>query len=61
MFKICNYSKTVRLMPKNLWLAIIENDNLIFNSWDGMTRKLFADGQITEKQVTDFFNNHKND
>jgi hypothetical protein len=48
-------------MPKNLWLAIIENDNLIFNSWDGMTRKLFADGQITEKQVTDFFNNHKND
>lgn len=28
-------------MPYNYWVASIKNNKLIFDSWDGMTKKLF--------------------
>jgi len=36
----CEYSNTIRLMPQNYWLASITDKKLIFDSWDGMTKKL---------------------
>ena len=34
------YTGTIRLMPQNYWLASIRNEKLIFDSWDGQTKKL---------------------
>ena len=58
-FEICTYSNTIRLMPYNYWVATITPTGLLFNSWDGMTKKLFNDGSITEKQITEFYNLNK--
>lgn len=38
------YSKstsTFRFMPYNYWAASVKNGKLVFNSWDGMTKKMF--------------------
>jgi len=36
----CDYSNTIRLMPQNYWLASVTDKKLIFDSWDGQTKKL---------------------
>jgi len=36
----CDYSNTIRLMPQNYWLASVTDEKLIFDSWDGQTKKL---------------------
>lgn len=55
-FKVCNYSTTIRLMPQNYWIATIKEGELIFDSWDGMTKQLFEEGTITEAEVINFYN-----
>ena len=36
----CDYSNTIRLMPQNYWLSSVTDKKLIFDSWDGQTKKL---------------------
>ena len=39
---------------------IIFNDNeLIFDSWDGMTKELFDKGIIYKSEIVEFYNTHK--
>ena len=49
--KFCNYSQTYRLMPFNYWLASVENDKLIFDSWDGMVKKLYKKDKFLKFKV----------
>jgi hypothetical protein len=35
-----NNSKTIRVIPQNYWIASNDNGKLVFDSWDGMTKKL---------------------
>jgi len=58
-FRICTYSNTVRLFPQNYWIASIKGNSLVFNSWEGMTKRLFENKEITEKQVINFYNKNK--
>ena len=53
--KVCNYSNTIRLIPQNYWIATIKENEVVFDSWDGMTRQLFKDGAITEPEVSEFY------
>ena len=54
-FKVCSYSNTIRLMPQNYWIATIKENEVVFDSWDGMTRQLFKEGVITEPEVREFY------
>jgi hypothetical protein len=38
--KFDQYSQTYRIMPKNYWAASVKQNKLIFDSWDGCTKKL---------------------
>ena len=58
-FKVCSYSGTIRLMPQNYWIATIKENEVVFDSWDGMTRQLFKEGVITEHEVLKFYNKTK--
>ena len=46
-------------MPENYWIATIKDDKLIFDSWDGMTKRLFDNREITKKSIMNFFNKNK--
>lgn len=48
-------TKTIRLMPYNYWVASVINNKVAFDSFDGMTKKLFDDGLITQKEVIDYY------
>jgi hypothetical protein len=52
-------------MPQNYWVATIKANELVFDSWDGITKQLFKDGTITKSEVIKFYNaerlNHLND
>jgi len=49
--KYCNNSQTYRLMPFNYWLASVKDNKLIFDSWDGMTRKLYKKNKFLKLKV----------
>ena len=50
--KFCEYSQTFRLMPFNYWLASVDNNNrLVFDSWDGMTKKHFKKDRLLKLKV----------
>jgi hypothetical protein len=49
--KFCDYSQTFRLMPFNYWLASVDNDKLVFDSWDGMTKKHFKKDRLLKLKV----------
>ena len=54
-YKICNYSKTIRLMPQNYWVASIVGNKLVFDSWDGATKKLFKERKISKIGIRWFY------
>ena len=54
-FKFEKETKTIRFMPYNYWIASVVNNKVVFDSWDGMVKKLFDNGSITEKQVIDYY------
>lgn len=58
-FVFNKYTNTIRLMPENYWLASVTDGHVIFDSWDGATKKLFDSGIITKKDVINFFNTIK--
>lgn len=60
-YKICTYSNTIRLMPFNYWVASIVENELLFNSWDGMTKQFFKEGIINKSEITEFYKNSKGD
>jgi len=49
--KYCEYSKTYRLMPFNYWLASVNNNKLIFDSWDSMTKKYFKKDKFLKVKI----------
>ena len=49
--KFCEYSQTFRLMPFNYWLASVDNNKLVFDSWDGMTKKHFKKDRLLKLKV----------
>lgn len=55
-FKFEKETKTIRLMPYNYWVASVINNKVVFDSWDGMTIRLFTNGSITQKEVIDYYN-----
>lgn len=58
-YKIEEYSNTIRLLPFNYWVCTINDNELIFDSWDGMTKKLFDNGIINKSEIVEFYNTHK--
>ena len=54
-YKICNYSNTIRMMPLNYWVASIVGNKLVFDSWDGATKKLFKERKISKIGIRLFF------
>lgn len=58
-YKIEEYSNTIRLLPFNYCLCTINDNELIFDSWDGMTKKLFDEGIIYKSEIVEFYNTHK--
>ena len=47
----CEYSQTFRLMPFNYWLASVKDEKLIFDSWDGITKKHFKKDRLLKLKV----------
>ena len=47
----CEYSQTYRLMPLNYWLASVDNNKLVFDSLDGMTKKHFKKDRLLKLKV----------
>ena len=45
------YTGTIRLMPQNYWLASITDKKLIFDSWDGMAKKLLKYNLILRLKI----------
>ena len=45
------YTGTIRLMPQNYWLASITDEKLIFDSWDGQTKKLLKHNLILRLKI----------
>ena len=58
-YKVCNYSGTIRLMPQNYWVATIVNGRLIFDSWDGATKRLFKERKISKIGIRWFYFRYK--
>ena len=58
-YKIEEYSNTIRLLPFNYWVCTINDNELIFDSWDGMTKELFDKGIIYKSEIVEFYNTHK--
>lgn len=48
-------TKTIRFMPYNYWIASVVNGKVVFDSFDGMTKKLFENLKITKKEVIDYY------
>jgi len=46
-------------MPYNYWVATITPSGLVFDSWDGMTKKLFEAGKISEMEIAEFYSTNK--
>lgn len=38
-------------MPFNYWLASVDNNKLVFDSWDGMTKKHFKKDRLLKLKV----------
>lgn len=47
-------NNTIRLMPQNFWVASIRNEKLIFDSFDGQTKKLLETAEF-KNEVIKFF------
>ena len=58
-YKICNYSNTIRLMPQNYWVASIVGNKLVFDSWDGATKRLFKERKISKIGIRWFYFRYK--
>lgn len=41
-------TKTFRAMPSNVWLATVRNNNLLFDSWDGLAIDFLTDSKKEE-------------
>jgi len=48
-------SNTFRLMPFNYWAASVKDEKLIFNSWDGMTKKMFKSNPFLKVKILFIF------
>ena len=52
-YYICDYTETIRSYPENYWLASIENNEIVFDSFEGNAVN------YSQKELTYFFENVK--
>lgn len=49
------YSRTFRSLPTNYWLATVRDGKLVFDSWDGMTKKMYRKNPLLYLRIIILF------